>query len=149
MAGAPTKYKEEYNEQAYKLCLLGATDEELAVFFEVCEATINNWKIDKAEFLESIKRGKLIADAEMAESLYKRGRGFEYTEVKEEESEAGYKTTKTTKYYPPDTGAAFIWLKNRQPKKWRDKSSIDLNIDKDTLTDEELNKQIERFEKRK
>jgi hypothetical protein len=31
--GRPTKYKEEYNEQAYKLCLLGATDKELADFF--------------------------------------------------------------------------------------------------------------------
>ena len=28
--GRPTKYKEEYAEQAYKLCLLGATDKELS-----------------------------------------------------------------------------------------------------------------------
>ena len=27
--GRPTKYKDEYVEQAYKLCLLGHTDEEL------------------------------------------------------------------------------------------------------------------------
>lgn len=32
--GRPTKYKEEYTDQAYKLCLLGATDKEMADFFE-------------------------------------------------------------------------------------------------------------------
>ena len=37
MAGRPTEYKEEYNEQVYKLCLLGAKDKELADFFNVEE----------------------------------------------------------------------------------------------------------------
>jgi hypothetical protein len=26
-----------------------------------------------------------------------------------------------TEHYPPDTGAASLWLRNRQPEKWRDK----------------------------
>lgn len=52
----PTKYQEAYAEQARKLCLLGYTDAELADFFEVSEATINNWKLEYPEFLESIKR---------------------------------------------------------------------------------------------
>lgn len=52
----PTKYQEAYAEQARKLCLLGCTDAELADFFEVSEATINNWKLEYPEFLESIKR---------------------------------------------------------------------------------------------
>ncbi len=38
-----SKYQEDYAEQAYKLCLLGATDNTLADFFEVSEQTINNW----------------------------------------------------------------------------------------------------------
>jgi hypothetical protein len=32
MAGRPTKYRVDYNEQGYKLCLLGATDNDLADF---------------------------------------------------------------------------------------------------------------------
>ena len=44
--GRPTKYEEEYNEQAYKLCLLGATDKEIGDFFNVDERTINNWNRD-------------------------------------------------------------------------------------------------------
>ena len=45
--GRPTKYKAEYAEQARKLCLLGATDMEMADFFEVSEFTINKWKKDR------------------------------------------------------------------------------------------------------
>jgi len=32
-----------------------------------------------------------------------------------------------TKHYPPDTPAATLWLKNRQPKLWRDKQDIELS----------------------
>ena len=83
-AGRPTKYKEEYNEHAYKLCLLGYIDEDLAKFFEVDVSTINNWKIEYPKFFESIKSGKEVADANVAESLYKRANGFRYKEVTQE-----------------------------------------------------------------
>ena len=39
-AGRPTLYREEYTEQALKLCRLGATDRELADFFDVHVDTI-------------------------------------------------------------------------------------------------------------
>ncbi|SDY78195.1 hypothetical protein [Nitrosomonas sp. Nm33] len=39
--GRPTSYRPEYAEQAYKLCLLGATDKQLAEFFNVVESTIS------------------------------------------------------------------------------------------------------------
>ena len=68
-AGRPSLYREEYAEQAYKLCLLGATDKELADFFGVVETTVNNWKKDHAAFLESITRVKMAADADVAEKL--------------------------------------------------------------------------------
>ena len=29
-----------------------------------------------------------------------------------------------TEHFPPDTAAAFIWLKNRQPHRWRDKKEV-------------------------
>lgn len=59
--GRPTEYKHEYNDQAYKLCLLGATDNDLADFFNVTERTINNWKEEYQEFFQSINAGKEIA----------------------------------------------------------------------------------------
>jgi hypothetical protein len=79
--GRPTDYKTEYAEQTYKLCLLGATDKELANFFDVVESTINLWKQEHSEFSESIKRGKFQADANVADRLYQRATGYEHPEI--------------------------------------------------------------------
>ena len=79
--GRPTKYEERFAEQARKLCLLGATDEELASFFEVNPDTIHEWKKVHAEFSESIKKGKVEADSNVADRLYQRAMGFEHDDV--------------------------------------------------------------------
>ena len=55
--GRPTLYKPEYAEQAYKLCQLGATDIELAKFFNVSLDTIHEWSNVNEEFSESRKVG--------------------------------------------------------------------------------------------
>lgn len=127
LGGRPTKYRDEYIELAYKVCLLGATDRELGDFFEVDEATINKWKIDHPEFYESIRKGKSNADANVADRLYQRARGFEHDseEIKIVANEVVH--VRTRKIYPPDTTAAIFWLKNRQRDKWRDKTEVDAN----------------------
>ena len=118
--GRPTEYKEEYNELAYKLCLLGHTDAELAAFFEVTEATINNWKKEKAGFFESLTRGKVIADASVVEAMYNRAIGVEVKEKRIKTDSAGEEEiTITTKEIPADVGAQKSWLSNRQRSKWR------------------------------
>lgn len=118
--GRPSCYTDKYAEQAYKLALLGATDKELADFFGVCEKTINNWKKAFPEFLQSLKRGKIQADAEVAEKLYQRAKGYEHPEVKVFCQEGEIITHEVVKHYPPDTGAAMAWLKNRRKAYWRD-----------------------------
>lgn len=124
--GRPSKYKPEYAELATKYCLLGATDAELAGFFDTTEQTINAWKKQYPEFLESIKRGKEEADATVAQSLYKRANGYQHPDVHISNFQGVITATPLTKHYPPDTAAAFIWLKNRQSKKWRDKVDHEL-----------------------
>lgn len=52
--GRPSDYNVAFNDQAYKLCLLGATDKDLADFFEVVEDTINEWKKKHPQFSVSI-----------------------------------------------------------------------------------------------
>lgn len=123
--GRPTRYKSEYSEQAYKLCLLGATDKDMADFFNVSEQTINTWKKRHRAFLESIKNGKDHADAEVASKLFHRATGYEHPEDDIRVLNGEIVTTPTTRHYPPDTTAAIFWLKNRQPQKWRDKQEID------------------------
>lgn len=122
----PSSYRDEYAEQAEKLCLLGATDKELADFFGVCEATINNWKNEVPAFLESIKSGKQDADSKVARRLYERALGFEHPEVHISAYQGSITQTPITKIYPPDPVAAIFWLKNRQPAKWRDIKAVEL-----------------------
>ena len=65
--GRPPKYQKEYAEQAYKLCLLGATDERIADFFGVNVLTVHRWKKDRKEFCNALKAGKDEADAVVAQ----------------------------------------------------------------------------------
>jgi len=119
--GRPTSYRDEYAEWALKLTKLGATDKELAEAFEVSEQTINAWKQAKPDFLESIKKGKVIADAEVASKLFHRATGYEHPEDDIRVVDHSIVITPTIKHYPPDTTAAIFWLKNRRPDLWRDK----------------------------
>ena len=141
--GRKSEYKIEYADQALKLCLLGATDKELAEFFSVSEQTLNKWKKDYPEFLESLKKGKSIADANVASRLYNRAIGYNCKATKFAASEGKIADSKEyTEHYPPDTTAAIFWLKNRQPEKWRDKKEVDTNVnlgdELESLTDEQL-----------
>jgi len=128
--GVKSTYKPEYAEQARKLCLLGATDKELAGFFNVTESTINKWKVDYSEFSESIKSGKDIADGNVADRLYRRAMGYSHDDedirtISIGDGMSEIIKTPTVKHYPPDTAAAIFWLKNRQKGKWRDKQEVE------------------------
>ena len=121
--GRPSLYMAKYVDQAYKLCLLGATDAEMADIFEVSESTLNLWKQQHPEFSESIRQGKAVADSHVAEKLYQRACGYSHPAVKifMPQGAAAPVYAEYTENYPPDTQAASLWLRNRQPKKWRDK----------------------------
>ena len=123
--GRPRVYQDEYAEQARKLCLLGHTDAELAKFFEVDERTINRWKHDFPDFCQSIQKGKVLADADIAEALYHRAKGYSHPETQFFQYKGTIVAQDTIKHYAPDTGAAFIWLKNRQSGKWKDKHVVE------------------------
>ena len=127
--GQPTKYKVSYNEDVYKLCLLNSTDKQIADILNISEATLNNWKQEHPKFLESIKEGKEKADSTIAESLYNRAKGYSHEDTHISNYKGEITTTEITKHYPPDTAAAFIWLKNRQG--WSDQPK---EISKDIST---------------
>lgn len=140
--GRPSKYKEEYNDMAYKFCLLGADDERIADLFQVEVSTLNNWKLEYPNFLESLSRGKDLADAEIAHSLYHRAKGYEHPEVDIKMFAGEIIKTDLIKHYPPDTSAATIWLKNRQAKLWRDKQEIENSGSISVTVSKEVAKEI-------
>lgn len=143
MAGRKSSFKQEYIQLAENYALLGATDDEMADFFGVSKQTLNKWKKDYPEFLDSLKKGKAVADANVASKLYNRAIGYDAKAMKFATNEG--KITDKVEYiehYPPDTTAAIFWLKNRQPGKWRDKKEVEnqvkLGDELESMSDEEL-----------
>lgn len=123
--GRPTTFREAYLEQAYKLCLLKATDADLADFFGVTETTINNWKNDFPDFKDALKRGKDQIDAEVAQSLCNRATGYESTEEKVFMHEGKPITVTVKKIIEPDVTAAKYWLNNRQRQNWKERQDVE------------------------
>jgi len=130
--GRPTKFKKEYIEQVYKLTLLGFIDQDLAEFWGVSKSTINEWKVKYPEFSDSITRGKEFADTQVVDSLFNRAKGYtmkkvEYETVQGDDGQIEQKVKKiVTTDVPPDTQAIQFWLKNRQPRIWRDKKELEI-----------------------
>lgn len=123
MAGRPTKYKSEYDDLAHNYCLLGATNARLAEFFEVDESTIDLWIVTHGSFSGAIKAGRAEADARVAKALYSRATGYSHPDTHISNFQGEITVTPITKHYPPDTAAAFIWLKNRSH--WKDKQEVE------------------------
>jgi Homeodomain-like domain len=119
--GRPTTYKAEYVEQTKKLCLLGATDEDIADFFNVSLRQFYKWKHWYPELTQALKIGKEEADNRVERSLYVRANGFHYDAVKIFCDKNG-RVTKVPyrEYVIPDVTAGIFWLKNRDPQHWRD-----------------------------
>ena len=127
----------------------GLTDKQIATNLGVAESTLNEYKKKYPEFSESLKKGKEVVDYEVENALLKRALGYKYNEVTIEEADDGSIRRKTvTKEVIPDTTAQIFWLKNRKPNKWRDKQSIEADINNSNnpftdLTTDELRKLIE------
>lgn len=117
----PSKFDEAMCEQAKKLCLLGATDKELADFFQVSESTLREWKGQHPEFSAALKEGKEMADATVGQRLFQRACGFSHPDTHFSNYQGVVTATPYTKHYAPDTTACIFWLKNRRPDLWRDR----------------------------
>jgi hypothetical protein len=130
--GRPTKYRKEYIDIAYKACReKGCTDAQLAKVLNANVRTIARWKESYVDFRHTIKKGKDEFDTRIVEeALRKRAVGFTCIEetqhvgktVDPDTGEPRLVTIKKViKEVPPDSTAMIFWLKNRQPKRWRDK----------------------------
>jgi hypothetical protein len=97
-------YRAEYCRQAYRLALLGLTDKQMADVFGVTEPILSSRKHEHADFRQTLLDGKVIADSEVAESLYKRSLGWSHESSKVVRPAA--KTPVVVRYierFPPDT----------------------------------------------
>lgn len=134
-------------ERAYKLCLLGLTNEDLAIAFGVTVKAVEYWIKWKDKFRRAVELGREEADSKVAEALYKRAVGYTHKDTDIKMYKGQVILTEVEKHYPPETSAAIFWLKNRQKEHWADVWKMehsqspelaDKQNDLSELTDEEL-----------
>ncbi len=141
-------YHPTYAEEARKLALMRATDEDLAQHFDIPLSTLNEWRATIPEFAEAVRYGRKMGDADVVDGLHQGAAGFSCEAVKifrpfaagEEPIRAGY-----LQHRPPHTPAGIFWLVNRLPGEWRQKVVIEATPspeDARKLTRPELNRHL-------
>lgn len=133
-----SRYNEDYPVQAYKLCLLGATNAELAAFFGVSKSTVIAWKKSHSAFNDALLRGKKIADMEVAHSLYQatldrivttrqaiKCKEVYYDENGKRVEKERIEIINVEKHVPADFRSQQFWLRSRNPKMWSGKYDDD------------------------
>lgn len=99
----------------------GLTDEQIAANMGVSAVSLWKYKTDHISIFNALKRGKEVVDIQVENALFKRAIGYEYTE----ECMTKEGVVRLKKYAHPDTTAQIFWLKNRNPKAWRDKQELE------------------------
>jgi hypothetical protein len=149
--GRRTKWKDSFVDEVFKFAQKGLIETEIASELGISIATLNIWKHDKPEFLDSLLRGKSKPDQKVANSLFKRANGFEKEDVKIVYDEAGNvkERTVTKTFVAGDVKAQEYWLKNRNSKEWNATQNIDLTtrgqviIDPDEIKKREQEQEAE------
>lgn len=99
----------------------GLTQEQMAHNIGCSLSTLKDWMAKYPAISAAIKKGREVVDYEVENALLKRALGYSYTEKMVSNGPDGRTTKVTEKFIPPDTAALIFWLKNRCPKKWKDK----------------------------
>lgn len=119
--GRPTGFEPRFAKIAQALCSRGATDGDLAQAFEVHTSTIRYWMSHHPEFGEAVRYGKAVVfDPLVERALAQRAIGYEVDVTEYKVVDKTIEPVTFRKHYPPDTTACIFWLKNRNPKQWRD-----------------------------
>ena len=135
-AGGPKSgYSEDFVKIGNRYAALGAIDTELASNFGIAVTTLNMWKKKHPEFREAIQAGKDEFNMCRAEgALIHSSLGYTHTETKVfYDKDQGIVTYDVEKHYPPNVTALIFFLKNRDPKRWRDVHKIDLEVDTEKI----------------
>lgn len=136
--GRPSVFTETVANKMIELAGKGRTDKQTAEIIGVSPVTVDRWKKKHQAFRWSLNEAKAAADEMVEASLFMRALGYSHEEEKIFCYEGDIVKTKTVRHYPPDSTAAIFWLKNRQPKEWRENVQKPENDDLRNMSDEEL-----------
>lgn len=135
---ANSTFQQEYIELAYRLALVGLTDEAMLTVFETSVGTFNRWKHMFPEFNLALRKGRIIADTEVVMSLRDKALGYDKKAYVITNHRGVVTKTPYTKHYPAETTAIIYWLKNRQRGLWSDLKHIQNNIDINIMKQAEI-----------
>ena len=111
--GRLSKYHPELALRAYRLSLLGLIDKEIAECLCIPYNTYLVYMRQREDFRNAILKGKTEADSKVSEALYQAAVGYTHPDTHIMMYKGRIVKTKIMKHYPPNTGAAIFWLKNR------------------------------------
>jgi len=103
--------------------MIGATDTEIAMFFDVTVGVLQVWRSQSELVANALKIGKVPSDQRVERSLFDRAVGCERPMIK---VFFNPRTGQVVEHqymekYPPDPLSCIFWLKNRRPDVWRER----------------------------
>lgn len=119
--GRPTEYDPSRLDEVTNFCLGGATMDQVAELLGVSTVTVWRWRHKHPEFRNAVRVGKEGADERVERSLFECAVGYRRRALKIMQHEGQVITHEYDEEVGPNPGAAFNWLKNRQPDQWREK----------------------------
>lgn len=142
-------YSERVKNSITKGIEKGMTYVEIADFLSVTERAIYKWLNNHPDLQEAVEEAKKRANKKVEAALFHRAIGYKADAVKVFfDSKSG--ETVEHQYvhqYPPDTQAAIMWLKNRDPDNWKDKTEVANTHSFGELSDDDLDRMIKEKEK--
>lgn len=122
----PTLYKPEMLNVIREAASNGIVNREIAKGLGIAESTLYEWKKAIPEVAEAFQQGEEWLINDVKNSLYKSAKGYEYSEVTEEN---GAVKKVVTKHMPGNVVAQQVILYNKRPDEFKAKNhDSDQNI---------------------
>lgn len=147
VGGRPGKFQEYMIDEIFRLAQFGLTNEEIAKFYGIHQATLEKYISLYPELNSQLTQGRTISSMKVVESLYKQAIGYDIEEKTYEyyynkDGDKILKGEKTVKKHIGGSAVAGTFLlRTRHPDRWsetiRNENStrIDINIQKMDLSD--------------
>jgi transcriptional regulator with XRE-family HTH domain len=132
--GAPSKFDQDMVEITTQMVAAGKTLDHIAKAVGVSKRTLERWLQSNKDFRRAVIEGRSLADELVEMSLYEMANGYTVEEEKVFMHEGKMVKAKIERKLPPDFRSISLWLRNRQPSKWRDKTETDLTSSDGTMT---------------
>lgn len=123
--GQPYDINRKIRDRIITLCKQGMTDQEISDEIGICRKTLHNWKASDDSLLLAMHEAKNVADEVVEMSLFRRAVGYSQKGTKFFCHEGCIIKEDYIENFPPDVKAAEVWLRNRQPDRWKEKQEIE------------------------